>query len=484
MGISSKKPKNIPAQAPELNAACPLIYMTLDTNCFPLPLVPFEQYLLLDDRPDYPMTFIVQISLSGEIIRSLFETALEEARLRHPLLRALIQKIRGKGLCWVSADLKPQIDWADLDVPLNYAGNRNIDLTSETGLRIWIRHRDDKCVITFQFHHCCCDGIGSFQFIGDLLACYGMHAAAPGNTPVLRPIDLKTLPERGRLPKAELETSVSRMRIVWDTVREAVKWAGRRITPLHLPASSVSENQKLSPLSGVDIECIDAAKTERLRIVATANNATLNDLLLRDAFLTIDEWQSRYSADNAGDWFRIAMPTNLRPARRHSMPATNILSYTFLTRRAGECRDARKLLDGIQRETQLIKRWKLGFYFLAGVTFMQRIPGALSLCTSGKSCLSTVLLTNLGADGSRCFTARFPRQSGRIIAGNLRLDNIIGVPPLRPNTHAAFCIVGYDGGFNLAAYCDPHLYSSQAVRELLDLYLARLDKTAAESCIP
>jgi hypothetical protein len=245
---------------------------------------------------------------------------------------------------------------------------------------------------------------------------------------------------------------------------------------------SISESRKLSPLSGVDVEFIDAAKAERLRIVATANNATLNDLLLRDAFLTIGDWQSRYHADNAADWFRITMPTNLRPLRRQPMPATNMLSYTFLTRRAEDCRDAHTLFDGIKRETQLIRRWKLGFYFLAGVNMMQRIPGALQLWTSSKRCLSTMLLTNLG-DASRSFTARFTRQSGRILAGNLRLENMIGVPPLRPGTFASFCIVGYDGGFNLAAYCDPQHFSAEAVRELLDLYLARLDKTADEACL-
>lgn len=53
---------------------------------FPLPLTTFEKYMLLDDRADYPMAFVIQLKLSGELRRSAFESSLEETLSRHPLL--------------------------------------------------------------------------------------------------------------------------------------------------------------------------------------------------------------------------------------------------------------------------------------------------------------------------------------------------------------------------------------------------------------
>lgn len=50
------------------------------SSVLPLPLVPFEEYLLLDDRPGYRMTFLVDQSFDGEIDRDAFDIGVTERR--------------------------------------------------------------------------------------------------------------------------------------------------------------------------------------------------------------------------------------------------------------------------------------------------------------------------------------------------------------------------------------------------------------------
>jgi hypothetical protein len=58
---------------------------------FPLPLVPFEHYMLTDDRADYPMTFFLQLRFAGSMDQPRFRAALDSAVALHPLLRAHVR---------------------------------------------------------------------------------------------------------------------------------------------------------------------------------------------------------------------------------------------------------------------------------------------------------------------------------------------------------------------------------------------------------
>ncbi len=107
---------------------------------FPLPLTPFEKYMLADDRPDYPMTFSLQLDFSGEFRRPLFDASLEEALSRHPLLCAVVRHLPKAGRVWMPADPSmPPVDWNVAEIPLACPHGEAIDLQRETGLRIWVR---------------------------------------------------------------------------------------------------------------------------------------------------------------------------------------------------------------------------------------------------------------------------------------------------------------------------------------------------------
>ena len=58
---------------------------------FPLRLTPFEEFMFADDRTDYPMTFFIDVGLSGSLCRPSFEQALHQALQRHPLLTSRVE---------------------------------------------------------------------------------------------------------------------------------------------------------------------------------------------------------------------------------------------------------------------------------------------------------------------------------------------------------------------------------------------------------
>ncbi|MCR4413206.1 MAG: hypothetical protein NUV77_12370 [Thermoguttaceae bacterium] len=443
---------------------------------FPLPLNLFERYMLLDDRPDYPMTFALQARLAGQVRRAAFEAALEETVERHPLLHAVVDTGAKGGAVWVDAgSVGPALTWQGGNTPIDSTAATRIDLRREPGLRVWVRQDADSTEVVLSVHHACCDGIGLLQVLGDLLASYGLRTATGDAKPVLAPLDVGQLLARGRFT-VEIPEGISRTRILWDTLKEAAKWIGRPPTPLGLSRSEKA-NEPTPPLSypGILFHTFSEAETRRMRAAARKRNATLNDLLLRDLFVTCSEWNQTEHPSRPGRWLRINMPQNLRERQHDRMPAANAMSQAFLTRRAADCTDPKALLEGLRRETEAIRRWRLGLYFLGGLSIAERIPGALRLGMAllGRRCHATTVLTNIG-EFTRRFTARLPRRGGRIVAGDLILERLVGMPPLRPKTYAGFGAGTYAGELTVTVRGDFHRFRADRLERLLRLYVARL----------
>jgi len=75
----------------------------------PLPLVPFEQYMLADDRPAYPMNFFMRLRFAGRFGRRALDAA-TSVRARQPLLTAIACRCR-RGWVWGSAGHPSAVQW-------------------------------------------------------------------------------------------------------------------------------------------------------------------------------------------------------------------------------------------------------------------------------------------------------------------------------------------------------------------------------------
>ena len=203
----------------------------------------------------------------------------------------------------------------------------------------------------------------------------------------------------------------------------------------------------------------------------------LNDLLLRNLFLTLDRWQGKHLS-----WFqprrlRIMMPVELRGTDDYTMPAANMVAYTFLACAAADVRRPDELLRAVRDKTARIKHERSGTRFMDMIYTAGQVRGLLPFVLRRKLCMASAVLSNV-ADPSRRFTARLPRQGGRIVAGNLVLEEMTGVPPLRPGTRATFSISQYDRRLTISLRCDPHFFSREDTESLLSLYVEQLDRSA------
>lgn len=461
-------------------------------QAFALPLTAFERYMLADDGADYPMTFAVELHFSGKIERAAWKRSLQEALGRHPLLQSTVGSAAGGNLCWIPAVAAPlDLFWNGAGTIASCSCAAALDLTSRPGLRVCVQEGAERTDVALLFHHACCDGLGALSFIGDVLHAYGRFCGGQGSE--RRRVEVARLAARGNLGRGD-ENWPARTLALFTSLPHIVRFLLRHPVPLENPAAAVRAcdgGEKASPgLPKIVRHTFDREQTLRLRETAHAAGATLNDLLLRDMFLSIDAWNRRYGGGHGPGghrpggrrrgWLKVSMPTNLRRQGDELMPAANMVSHTFITRRASECDDPQSLLAGIAHETASIKRTHRGLCFIRSIEAVQAFCcGRMPQSLLGRRSLATVVLSNLGCIErglGEDFLALAP--SGPITAGNLTLESVTTAPPVRSHTSAAVMAYCYGERLNIGLNCDRNVFSREQSREFLREYVERLEKTA------
>jgi NRPS condensation-like uncharacterized protein len=441
---------------------------------FPLYLAPFEKFMLVDDRPDSPMSFFIVMEFSGRLRRSEFEQSLRDALDRHRILQCLVEPVKQGRLCWVyHPELMPRIDWqSDLESPLECAGGERIDLMHEIGLRIWVRESkpgdtEPKTKLTLNFHHACVDGIGSHRFIGDWFAIYANHVLGEGTARLaeLKPELLKMRSRRQKLSGLLDAKTLNQ----WSRFKYAFQFALRGATEFRAPRAAVAAGESLTPRFGIYWERLTVDEYRQLRDAAIGLGVTVNDVLVAQTFLTIKYWNESLGGKRASGRMRILMPTDLRTRGDDEMPSCNMTSYNFLTRVAKDCHDPVALVRDVRDETGQIKQRGLGAAFIDIVDAAMSRKWLLPILL-GRRCLSTVVLSNVG-DPTRRYTSSPPRRKGQVVIGDLELDEITGCPPLRVKTRMTVAVTTYQRRLTVGFRCDPHTFNESDVRKVMTHFM-------------
>ena len=442
-------------------------------SLFPLPLTPFEYYYWCDDRPDYPMTFPVELTFSGVLEREPFCRALAAVVARHPLLAARVRREGRAAPLWVEGDGQPPTVRLGRRRRAHFASARRAHRSGPwpRTARLGPPGRTGHARVLLQFHHVCCDGLAAFRVVEELLLAYHEHVAGRDPAAVLKPLEPERLRARGDF--AEGGPGRPALRDLWVGARGWARLLSQSPAPLAAPAADPSDEPRLPP-PGFVTHAWDAAAARRLRVIASSLGGTLNDLLLRDLFQVLLQWNARH--DGPGNrWFRINVPATLRTRHDALAPAANALGFTFLTRRARDCERSSELFEWVRRETEAIRKFRLGLYFLGGLAMAMRVPGLIPWVLRRNRSLATIVLSNLGTILRR---VALPQRDGRLVCGQSVLQRITGVPPIRPLTRAAIAVIKYGDETTVSLRCDPRLFSAAQARRLLAEYIAQLDRTA------
>ena len=431
---------------------------------FPMYVPGLDWYFLSDDHPEYPMVFYLDLDFSGQLDQQRMSEALEEALYRHPLLFCVVQKAKQNRLCWVPApDKMPKINWADESVPVDFESGDYIDIRNQTGLRIWVRQSDSGAKMTLQFHHAACDGTGAYRFVGDLLGCYMKRLDSCADKVALGDFDAALLKARSAKMRTIRATDsvLKKFRIAWS---EAVHHLIPPITRLKPPASK----PKSMILPGMVKQEYSADALSNLRAAATTQGGTLNDLFLCKMFKTVRAWNQ-----GSGRNYRILVPSDMRDGQDFEIPACNMTACTFITRKGSEIDNDALLLDLIRQDTLKIKSGAPQKSFVNAITSAME-GSMMPLVMNRHNCLATSVLSNAG-DPARRFTCKLPKKRGKVSCDEFTLESISGVPPLHRHTRSTLSVSIYGRRLTVSLRCDPHLFSLEESRRLLDLFGQQLE---------
>lgn len=433
----------------------------------PLKVVSFERYMLTDDRPSHPMTFTIRLVFSGRFDRQAFERAVRAAVDRHPLLGAHIAG-QGSKLEWVAApDSMPAIDYGEESKAFEFSGREGIDLRSETGLRIWVRTGDERVEMRIQFHHACCDGIGSYRFVEDLLCAYSLevHPEAPGTA--FRPLLPEQLARRTYFGLPWWRVLLRMPLEIWGVVVGLLQFFVLRPTPIASPHQPAEDDSHRKQLPNYPAYAFDEAESKHLRELARSLKCTLNDLLLRDIILGLDAWNLRHDPRARGELIRIMLPMNLRSPEDETLPAANVVAMVPVDRKMNWYRNRRLLLATLRLETTLFKVLGLAVSFIRCCKIVGAIPGGMEFLASAGRCYATSVFSNMG----RLFAdARLPTRDSRLIVGEMVLERVESAPPVRPFVSASMSALSYAGKLMLVmSYDRQRLMEEDAGALLLEI---------------
>jgi hypothetical protein len=444
---------------------------------FPLPLTCIEEYMYSDDSPAYPMTGVFRLRFSGRLDRKVISEALAETVRRHPLLRATVQKRRGRRPRWIDhPDWQPALEWDASMNRFGFPAAGYIDLTQSPGTRVWGVTADDGDQIVLQVHHASTDAIGMNIVIEDLLCGYAARTQGGGFglfCRTLRPIDLHRLLHRGCPDLTAWKILTMGHKQVYGLLG-AWEFLMRTPTALAGPGKATDRTTP-PPVFPCPLICeLDQVQTRTLLTAAKSLDATVNDLLLRDFFLSVGAWRKQYHIGCDQDWIRFSVAMNLRTPADETMPMANSVSSVFIDRRPTDFADADALLRGIHEEMSLVKRMQLKYTFILSLGVARWIPGGIRREARSNRHPITSWMSNVGPV---LVATPLPRLDGRIVCGDVGLQAVDYVIPLRQQMSAAAVVYTYAGRLQLLLSIDPRLIPIERGQRLLEMYRQQIQNT-------
>jgi len=433
---------------------------------------------LCDDHPGYPMTGFFRLRFSGFLDPPVFQAALNATVQRHPLLRGTIRKTPFRHPEWVDhPEWLPEIQWHAKSMENGFPQTDHLDPQQEPASRFWVMDRSDGNDFIAQVHHCCTDAQGMNIFFEDILICYAAKKDRRNNDICLRNLEPQRLLSRCSATKLRRKflrmvrnRSVGLRGVCRFLMRSPVQLSGKK----YLVGSNETGFRTPNPHAFE----FDPVETENIFAAARKFKVNVNELLIRDLFLTCSSWRRERGIGNNGDWLRFSIPISLRTVAEERMPMANSFSMVFLDRQTADMADKIQLLRSISDQLQRFKQSEQGYTFLLSLAVTRNLPGGLARMVRKDTCYSTSCFSNIGRILTR---TPLPRTDGKIVAGNLVLESIDFVIPVRPHMDVAFCAGIYAGRLRILMNRDPHTISEEQGRGLLEKYVLQIRNTVSSS---
>lgn len=430
--------------------------------------------MLLEDCPAYPMVIFGKVRFSGSLERSALEPALRDALRLHPLLTAIAQKNVHGDWVWVAcAENHEVIRWMDDKSELTPV--MPFDIRVRPGFYLNARQTESGTETLFQFHHSCCDGRAAFAFMDDFLTAYLARLNLIPTGPVPLKQKLSSLGEARAVKDISKPPELFRaIRELWVRLKRAGKFLYTSPAPLVHNHSISPDSRLLQGFPASITRTLNTAETSGLKENAKGLGVTVNEIMACDLFLAIRDWKQRCGQTDGRDRLRIAVPVDIRTHTELRHMTGNRASLVFLDRQGEGLNDPDRLLSGIHAEMEQIKRLRLGQTFVGSLRLMRAFPGIREKIRGREKCRCTCVMTNLGRWP---FRRSLPRREGRVVLGDVVLESIECMAPLRPYTNATFNILNYGGRISVTLHYDARVLSNHEAGELLSIFMDLLRRS-------
>jgi len=450
------------------------------------PVCSFEEYMLLDSHPAFPMQFMMVFFFNGRFEQAPLREAVNAAAEDHPIFHSTLHKSDKNELYWQPQEVEISIRWNEAEVDesaavpivpsINY---ESFDIEKECPLQLVISEdaTHNRSAISVICHHTAADALGLHRFVSDVLCEYGVRVG------FLSAEELSS-----QLPKIHTDRLLRRNRYgvtFWNFLGNLHKyfWGLRgswnfltRKPKLLIPFELPTEQPTPSPNYPTYLSHrISPEDFQEIRANLKKDGATLNDGFLAAALSAMARFRQQEGCTK-NELLRLAVPMNLRSEEDVHTPATNIVSMVFLDRKSCDITQGtwQELLLGIHRRMLHVKKNNLGLTLIFGIGLQKKLFRRLEKMVDHSHCFSTSALSNINASS---FYTLFPKNAEGLprISEAITLTNITGVAPIRVTTPAGFCVVTSPGGATVAVNYNADVLTREQVERLLLFFREALD---------
>ncbi|MGB4712134.1 MAG: hypothetical protein WBH50_13245 [Fuerstiella sp.] len=416
-----------------------------------------ETYLYRDNRPSHPLDFFVQLELEGDFCPERFQAAIGRTLPFHPLLQARVSEA-GRQLKWCLRDSAAEISFQEQADSGTVAA---INIQQNAGLKCWFSRSQPGTVVTFQFHHAATDGLGAFGFIEDVLRCYSSDETCLEKW---EPRSVSRLKER-HWCGYEKDSILSMVRRQAKALYASREFSGREFVPVKQHQLATGDDAPADSYPHFLSHQFSQEETQAMDALARRLSVSRNTLLLRNAFVAVDQFRQNLDEYSANDWMRIAVPGNVRFGKTNdNIPAANLFSMTFPAFSGLQISDHTALLQQIQQNMTASRRDYYLPTFLLALKAMTKIPGAMERTVKANKCMATFLLTNVGCP-LQDFSSATCRDSTQhlLVVANVQL-----IPPMRPFQTISLAVMEHNQRQNVTMSYDARVHSQDEVQQMMN----------------
>lgn len=423
-------------------------------------LSPIEAFLDRDNRSSHPLDFFLQLHFDGPVNSDRVADAMAKAVRLHPTLTARLTSESGCKL-W---------HWNDGDTDANqlvskWKGDRDLqglDLESECGVRCHLDEAADGSRLTFQFHHVATDGLGAVEFLTDFLKLYdGVPVGEIERDARL----LNNRYQYGYDWSCFWKFAKAQVRGI-DTVYQFLAKTPKPIKKFQPSDSAVA----VSGYPNYMVRGLSAVENEGLRLNAVAHGVSMNSWMLACLFRTLNSVRRRQPEHRPSDLLRVTVPCNMRKRGHERMPAGNVFSLAFPAFRSDAIDESLEFVTKGDQQMQVYRRGCDLPNLLLSLRLLSCRRCLLSRFVSGQYCQATTLFTNLG----RLFAKLAGGRSAQVQAGEAKLIDVFGIPPLRPLQSISIATFQYAGRQKMGLRFDPDAHTELEATAILEEFVDRL----------